>query len=46
MTFGKSRREPMSMMTIAVGGLVLAGLIYATVTAIPEMVRYLRIRRM
>ena len=46
MMFSKPRREPMSMMTVAVGGLVLAGLLYTAVTAIPEMVRYLRIRRM
>jgi hypothetical protein len=32
--------------TVAVGGLVLARLLYTAVTAIPELVRDLRIRRM
>jgi hypothetical protein len=46
MMFGKPDKEPISKMTVAVGGLVLAGLLYTAVTAIPELVRYLRIRRM
>jgi hypothetical protein len=33
-------------MRTAVGGALLLGLAYVAVTSIPELVRYLRIRRM
>ena len=46
MLFEKRESEPLSKLTVALGSLVLAGLIYASIRAIPEVVRYLRIRRM
>ena len=41
-----TEREPMSGLTVALGGMLLLGLAYVAVTSIPEVVRYLRIRRM
>jgi hypothetical protein len=36
----------MSVLTKAVGGVLLLALAYAAATSIPEVVRYMRIRRM
>jgi hypothetical protein len=33
-------------LTVALGGMLLIGLAYVAVASIPEVVRYLRIRRM
>jgi hypothetical protein len=42
----RKHRERSSSLGAVVGGVVLVGVVYLVVRSIPELIRYLRVRRM